>query len=307
MTNSNILRQSIFSLAPNHEELTLPGFIQGNNPLRTAAIRFYGVGGSPTTQGTIKHTDGNTYHLIIGQFQGTETIEDVNDGQRYAPLQGHFTSPLHLPQQTYGLLNDTFPIPPELNISFLLSDDSIKLIKEISQGNGIRNNEFHKNSQNSWLIRVEMNLHQTITLLSPTTRNTQNGDTNGFQHVPSILLKEPIKVEPGVNIMAYSQFVGGYPYSRLTSEELTHPIVSHLIQLITYNREYGFNQSVSNGSRAYNIPNRNENLPAVKYKQQERTSTPTTPTQFMDDTEDDARLISVANSSSTPLTNRLYQ
>lgn len=295
MTQVN-LRKSVFQVAPNHNQLLMPGGIQGKNERVMVAIRFYGVKGAPTIQGKVLGEDGVEYYLIIGQFLGTEVVEQVEGGERYAPLQGHLQTPLHLPKEATAFVGETFPIPPELNINFLLSSDDVDLIEDISIGNGIgaRTNEFQGGSQNSWVIRVEMDLYQTVTILSPSTRDAETGKTDGFHHIPSILLKEPVKLVTegeGQNIMGYSQFGGDYPYSRLTSEELTHPIVSFFNECITYSREYGYSQSVVNGSRANGSIRRNKNLGAfpsgrpARDVNEQRTDTPTTPSNFMDEEE----------------------
>jgi hypothetical protein len=108
-------------------------------------------------------------------------------------------------------------------------------------------------------------------------------------------------LEAGVNIMGYSNFNGGFPQSQLTTKEANHPLTAYFMQLITENAEYGYNQSGKNGSRAYAPTARNEFLESKTKTPLQRTYTPTTPSQFMNDSEDE--LVSV--SPTTSLTSRL--
>lgn len=305
-TTSNPFRQSVFNLAPNHEELLLPLEAQ-NSPLVDVAVRVWGPGGTITVQKSVKWEDGNSYNLVIGEFFGTTLVETIEGSNRYAPLYGYLNSGEHLPEELYPYVGQVFPLPPGSNISFLLSDADIEMVQEASQGNsiGVRSG-FHNNSQNSWVIKAQIPLYQAVTMLCPRTKDLKTDEVNGFNRTPSVLINEPLHLELGVNIMGYSNFNGGYPYSQLTTQEINHPLIAHFMKLITQNREYGFQRSGKNGSRAYAPTSRNTFIEGKTPKPSlERTSTPTLPTQFMDESEDDARLVSVASSStSTPLTGR---
>jgi len=294
------LKQSIFQLASNHDVLLMPCSIQGNNPLVNVAIRFYGVKGRPTTQ-AIVNIDGVNYYQIIGQLQGTENVEQIKEGDkeglRYAPVQGYLSNVEHLPTELHQYEGTSFPCPPELNISFLVSVDDVDMLEEESQqGIGAQTSEFQGKYQNSWVLKVEMNLYQAVTLLAPT-----NYGGDGFRFVPSILLTKPIELKMGENIIGYSQFGSKFPYSRLTTQEVTHPLVSYFLKLITENREYGIHQSIANGSRAYVDRRRNANLPTLNTSTPtERTATPTTPTNFFDSEEViGTKLVTTVQSSST--------
>lgn len=313
MTNSNILRQSIFSLAPNHEELVVPLSAQSNNPLVDIAIKVYGAGGTITRQKMVTSEDGKTYYTVIGSFLGTSLVETVVEGEnevsRYSPLYGYLNSGENLPESLYNYVGQSLPIPPNTNVTILLSVEDIESVNEMSQGNSIGvSSGFHNNSQNVWVIKAQVHLHQAITIICPRSKDLETGEVNGFRRVPSFLIPSPIKLEAGVNIMGYSNFNGGFPQSQLTTQEVNHPLIAYLLQLITENAEYGYNQSGKNGSRAYAPTARNEFFESKSKTPLQRTYTPTTPSQFMNDSEDDAQLVSVGSSStSTPLTNRSYQ
>lgn len=292
----NTLNQSIFQLSENHQDLLKPASIQGFNKKVFVALRFYGVQGAPNVQSTIKGEDGKNYNLIIAQVQGTEEVEEVREGdevlQRYAPLRGYFSSPLHLPEETFDYLGDSFPIPPETNATILLSDEDLDLLERESQTSvGViqKNKGEYGKTQNAWVLRVEVDLYQAVTILSTTDRDGYSNAAKGFRNGPSILIKEPIKLVPGENIMAYTNLKGlNFPYTRLTVEELNNPLIKHLIGLISGKREYGFNQSVANGTRALTPAPRNKNLPPVSQIKGTgnplvRTETPTPPVNFLGD------------------------
>lgn len=301
MTQQQSQSTSIFSLAPNHQELLMPTSIQGNNPLVNVAIRFWGVKGVPTPQRTV-YIDGVKHSLYVGSFLGTELVETISsngkEGQRYAPLRSSLTSGDFLPPELHKYIGDAIPVPNGTNISFLLSDENLEVLKEFSQeSNSFSPNGYQGKTKNAWVIKVEMHLYQAMTILAITDRDKDNQPLDTYHISPSILITTPIELVPNVNLTQYSQFEGAaYPVSKLTSEEVAHPLTSFLINLVGVNQEYGTLQSIFNGSRAYTPGRRNENLPAVS----ERTVAPTPPSNFMDDTEEEGDVFSGTTTTSKP-------
>lgn len=282
-------QNTIFSLAPNHQELLRPASIQGDNRKVNVAIHFWGVQGVPTPQRTVL-LDGVKHDLYIGEFMGTELVETVSyqgkEGQRYAPLNGYLTSGDFLPPELIQYVGEIFPIPPGTNISFLLSDEDVEVIKEFSrESNSYSRNGYQGRTKNAWVIKVEMELNQAMTILSPSATD-EEGKINGIRITPSIIHTEPLNLQPGINLMGYSQFDGEFPFTQLTPSETNHPLIAYLLHLNAEKQKYSANKSGQNGSRAYSEPRRNENLPSLPPRVSERTETPTPPSNFMEDEED---------------------
>lgn len=283
-------QQSIFNLAPNHSQLIMPTSIQSNNSLVNVAIRFWGVQGVPTAQRTVI-INGIKHNLYVGTFLGTELVETITiegkEVQRYAPLQGFLQSNDNLPSELFTYLNDIVPIPPGTNISFLLSESDLETLKEFSTSSNSYSNGYQGKTKNAWVIKVPMNLYQRITLLSLTNRNPDGSPSSDYRIAPSLISTQPITLQPGVNLMGSSQFEGEYPFSCLTEDELSHPLVSYFLELLTASSSYATQKSIENGSRAYSPARRNENLPSLTSSTSvERTITPSFPTDFLSESDD---------------------
>lgn len=295
---SNPLRNQIFNLPANHNELRRPPKLQGQDEKVFACFRTYGIG-EATSQGTVTLEDGKEYYTIITQFQGTELIEDVEEdgeqGKRYAPLLGCLSNVEHLPTELYKYAGEVFPLPPETNFTILVSEEDFNMLRDISKGNsiGVKSNEGIGESQNAWVFRIEVSRVHPIAILCTTARD-EHGKAVGFNYTPSAILTEPVKLEEGKNVMGYSLYGNEFPYSRLTTQEVTHELVAHLLNCITNNREYGFGQSLANASRHYQQRAGNKGLDRFRNgdknnKSLDRSSEPVTPTNFMGDDEDEVQ------------------
>jgi hypothetical protein len=291
--------KQIFQLAPNHSSLLMPINIQEKNERVAVCSRIITVKGKPTVVGTAT-VDGVKYNRVITQFVGSELVETLKNGARYAPLLGYLNSTDHLPIELYQYQSEAFPCPPDTRISILVSDEDLQTLEEEAGKGSLsdRANGFQSGFQNTWMVRFEMNRCQEVTLLAPSKRDS-NGDVDGFRLVPSILLTEPVELKPGKTIMPASRFGDPTPITRLTHEETTHPLVSHLLQLLTEEREYGFEKSNEYGSRALSSPIVNENFQSP-VNRTVRTESPSVPTNFMEDESEVTTSTQVTKRSNAP-------